>query len=143
MVNLIIRRISALLILTGLILNAGYALALPEGEEVVSGSAEFSRPDDNTVNITTSDKAIINYETFNIAQPETVRFIQPSSSSSALNRVVGINPSEIFGSIQSNGKIFLVNPNGIFFGPSSRVDTGSFLASTLDIKNEDFQNNKL
>ena len=116
--------------------------ALPEGQEVVSGSAQFSQPDTNTLNITTSDKVIINYQGFGIAQPETVRFIQPSSSSAALNRVIGGNPSEILGSLLANGRIFLVNPNGIFFGPSSQIDTGSFLASTLNIKNDDFLNER-
>ncbi|MEW5758155.1 MAG: filamentous hemagglutinin N-terminal domain-containing protein [Candidatus Omnitrophota bacterium] len=114
------------------------SFALPEGAQVVSGSASFVQPDTNTLNVTTSNKAIIEYNSFNIAQPESVNFIQPSSQSVVLNRVVGINPSEILGRLSANGQVFLVNPNGIFFGPNSRIDCGSFMASTLDISNDDF-----
>jgi len=127
--------ILTLLFLAGLPFNA---YALPQGEQVVSGDASFQQTDANTLAITTSDKTIINYNTFNIAQAETVRFIQPSSSSVVLNRVVGVDPSQLYGSLLANGQVFLVNPNGIFFGPNSMVDSGSFVASTLDISNQDF-----
>lgn len=120
-----------------------YVRALPEGESVVSGSADFSYLDANTLNITTSDRVIIDYQSFSIAQPETVRFIQPSGSSIALNRVTGGDPSSILGSLLANGRIFLINPNGILFGPNSRVDTAGLVASTLDISNQDFLEGRL
>jgi filamentous hemagglutinin family protein len=110
---------------------------LPHPNEVVSGGASFS-VSDNTMQVATSDKVIINYDSFNISDSEAVRFIQPCASSCALNRVISSIPSDILGSLSANGRIFLVNPNGIFFGPNARIDTGSFLASTLDISNEDF-----
>ena len=56
--------------------------ALPEGAVVQEGTADFDLPDANTMDITTSDKAIIDYNSFSIAGGETVNFIQPSSSSS-------------------------------------------------------------
>ena len=88
--------------------------SLPEGENVVSGKATFDRSQVNTLNINTpSDKLIVNYNSFSIAQPEAVHFYQPSSSSVALNRVVGTDPSTILGRLTANGRIFLVNPNGI------------------------------
>ncbi|MFN7170726.1 MAG: filamentous hemagglutinin N-terminal domain-containing protein, partial [Candidatus Omnitrophota bacterium] len=114
------------------------AFPLPEGWSVQEGSADFNQPDSQTLNITTSDKAIINYNSFSIAQPEAVNFYQPSSSSVALNRVVGLSPSEIFGILTATGKIYLINPNGILFGPTSRVDVAGLVASTLDITNEAF-----
>ncbi|MFH0731300.1 MAG: filamentous hemagglutinin N-terminal domain-containing protein [Candidatus Omnitrophota bacterium] len=117
------------------------AFCLPQPNEVVSGSADFSTQA-SSMEIVTSDKAIINYDSFDIAEPESVRFIQPSSSSCVLNRVITSDPSEIFGSLSANGNIFLINPNGILFGPNSRVDTGSLIASTLDISNENFLNEK-
>lgn len=115
-----------------------YALALPEGERVVAGKANFER-NGNTMNIRVkTNRLIAEYNKFNIAGNEAVRFYQPSSSSIALNRVVGIDPSSILGTLSANGKIFLVNPNGILFGAGSRVDTAGLTASTLDISNEDF-----
>ncbi|MBF0490953.1 MAG: filamentous hemagglutinin N-terminal domain-containing protein, partial [Candidatus Omnitrophica bacterium] len=138
----IIQKIISLTLSSLLVLGQPFAYALPSGEQVQSGSASFDRSVANNLNITTSDKVIVNYNSFNIAQPETVRFIQPSSSSIALNRVVGGDPSSILGSLQSNGQVMLINPNGIIFGPNSSVDTGSFLASTLDISNSDFLSGK-
>ncbi len=117
------------------------AFALPEGENVVAGSASFDRSQANTLNVVTpSDKLIVNYNSFNIARAEFVNFNQPSSQSVVLNRVVGIDPSSIMGSLSANGRIFIVNPNGVFFGPDSRVDVAGLVASSLNIENEDFLN---
>lgn len=119
-------------------LYCSIAYALPEGYQVQAGSAEFNQPNEQTLNVTTSDRVIINYNSFSIAQPEAVNFYQPASSSVALNRIVGLSPSEIFGTLTATGKIFLVNPNGILFGPTSYVDVAGLVASTLDITNEAF-----
>ena len=90
------------------------------------------------VNQSTSS-AIINWNTFNIRANESVRFNQPNSSSVALNRVIGgLGPSEIMGSLTANGRVFIINRDGILFGPGSVVNTAGFLATTNDIKNADF-----
>ena len=90
------------------------------------------------VNQSTSS-AVINWNTFNIRANESVRFNQPSSSSVALNRVTGgLGPSEIMGSLTANGRVFIINRDGILFGPGSVVNTAGFLATTNDIKNADF-----
>ncbi len=121
--------------------SPSFIYALPEGESVVSGSATFDRSAPNTLNVNTpSDKLIVDYNSFNIAQQEAVNFAQPSSSAIALNRVVGIDPSSILGALNANGRIFIVNPNGVLFGPNSRVDVAALVASTLNISNEDFLN---
>lgn len=126
-----------------LILTAPLALvALPEGEKVVSGNVAFSRPDSQTVVITAPDKSIINYKSFDIAKNETAQFVQPKPTSVVLNRVVGGDPSKILGALRSNGKVFLVNPNGIYFGPNCEVSTGALIASTLDIEDKDFKQGK-
>lgn len=115
--------------------------ALPKGEEVVSGRVGFSSKEES-LHITTSEKAIINFQEFNIGGKEQVRFIQPSSQSIVLSRVKGKNPSKILGTLQANGKVFLVNPQGIYFGPQAQVNAGSFLASTLNMRDDDFLNEK-
>ena len=86
-----------------------------------------------------SSSAIINWNTFNIRANESVRFNQPNSSSVALNRVTGgLGPSEIMGTLTANGRVFVINRDGILFGPGSVVNTAGFLATTNDIKNADF-----
>ncbi|MFH0876881.1 MAG: MBG domain-containing protein [Candidatus Omnitrophota bacterium] len=121
----------------------GFVYALPEGQAVVSGSATFDHSTADTLTITTpSDQLIVNYNSFNIDANETVRFVQPSVSSIALNRVVGVDPSVILGNLVANGRIFLVNANGVLFGAGSRVDAAALVASTLNISDSDFLNGR-
>ena len=116
--------------------------ALPEQAQVSSGCAEFQRPDAESLVISTSEKVIINWERFSIAQKESVQFAQPSAQSCVLNRVTGGDPSQILGRLSANGKVFLVNPQGVYFGPDAVVNTGSFLVSTLNILDTDFLNER-
>jgi|GEM_PF-3557006 len=118
-----------------------FVTALPEGELVLSGEVEFFRENDS-ISITAADRAIISYENFNVAPEERVQFIQPCKNSTVLNRVTGSEPSKILGNISSNGTVFFVNPNGVYFGPDSCVDTGSLIVSTLDIADGDFLENR-
>src|SRR5882724_408254 len=116
------------------------AFAGPEGASVVGGSATVSGAGTATVTVTQlSASAIINWNTFNIGAGEITRFNQPSASSVVLNRVTGgQGPSQIYGTISANGRVFLINRDGILFGPSTVVDTAGFIATTHDIKNDDF-----
>lgn len=114
--------------------------ANPQGGVVVDGSANIVKesPKKLTINQCT-EKAIINWKSFSISRDELTQFNQPSSNSITLNRVVGKCPSEIFGQLKANGKLMLINQNGILFGAHSRVDVNSLIATTHDIKNSDFQ----
>ena len=116
--------------------------ALPRGERVVEGTASFDKSRAGHVEITTSDRAIINYDSFNIDALESVTFVQPSRKSAVLNRVKGGDPSALMGSLKGNGRVYLINQNGILIGPSAVINTGSFIASTLDITNEDFMSDR-
>jgi filamentous hemagglutinin family protein len=95
------------------------------------------------LNITNSHNAIINWGSFSIGVNELTRFIQPSALSAVLNRVVGSDPSAILGSLQSNGRVFLINPNGIMFGSGAQINVAGLVASTLNISNDDFLNNRM
>src|SRR6266480_4528053 len=121
-------------------LSARPAAAGPEGATVVGGAATIQGQGGAAVIVNqSSSSAIINWNTFNIGARESVRFNQPGSSSVVLNRVTGgLGPSEILGTLTANGRVFLINRDGILFGPSAVVNTAGFLATTHDIKNSDF-----
>jgi filamentous hemagglutinin family protein len=112
--------------------------AAPVGGNVVSGSASITQSGNITQITQETDRAIINFSSFSVAENESVIFSQPSSSSITLNRVTGISPSSILGQIQSDSQVFIVNPNGVFFGPNSSVNVSALVATTLDISNDDF-----
>ncbi|MDE0854499.1 MAG: filamentous hemagglutinin N-terminal domain-containing protein, partial [Nevskia sp.] len=125
---------AATLLLPGLSLAGG-----PSGGVVVGGSATIGKPAPNgTVINQTSNSAIINWQQFNIGSGDYVQFIQPSSSSVVLNRIIGGSPSSIFGDLSANGRVFLINPNGILFGKGAQLDVGGLVASTMNIGNADF-----
>ncbi|MBI3602515.1 MAG: filamentous hemagglutinin N-terminal domain-containing protein, partial [Candidatus Omnitrophica bacterium] len=134
-----LKRIKYFVFITAFVfLQVGLVFALPQNGQVESGSADFSEPDPYTLVITAANNTVINFSSFGIAQNETVKFIQPSSSASLLARVNGQTASYINGGLAANGIFYLVNPNGINFGPSARLNVNSFVASTLDISTENF-----
>ncbi|MBP9218219.1 MAG: filamentous hemagglutinin N-terminal domain-containing protein, partial [Sterolibacterium sp.] len=123
-------------------LAAGFAAsapvgALPVGPQVVAGTASVLQ-NGAALTIQNSASAILDWQRFGIAAGESVRFLQPSASSSVLNRVLGNDPSQLLGQLTSNGRVWLVNPAGILVGPGARIDTAGFVASTLNVRNEDF-----
>ncbi|HXV12057.1 MAG TPA: autotransporter-associated beta strand repeat-containing protein [Burkholderiales bacterium] len=118
------------------------AFANPTGPVVVNGQVMFGVAG-SVLTVTNSPNSIINWQRFSIGAGETTRFIQQSAASAVLNRVVGADPSSILGALQSNGRVFLINPNGIIFGPGSQVDVAGLVASTLNLSNEDFLGGRL
>ena len=120
------------------LLLASNSHAAPAGGTVVAGNASITSTPGNTTINQTSQNAALNWQSFDIALGESVRFVQPDSSSVALNRVVGADPSRILGNLSANGKVFLVNPNGILFGSGARVSVGGLVASTRNIDDGDF-----
>ncbi|WP_349602348.1 filamentous hemagglutinin N-terminal domain-containing protein, partial [Azospirillum argentinense] len=121
-----------------LALNATPAFANPVNGTVVGGSASIGGQPGEVVVRQSTDKAIIDWQGFSIAPGEITRFVQPSANAITLNRVTGGARSDIAGSLQANGNIWLVNPNGILIKSGARVDVGGLLATTADIRNQDF-----
>ena len=119
----------------------GEAYSLPTGENVVHGTVQVTRPTAETMQINqATQKGIVNWQGFSIGSSEHVNITQPNSSSSLLNRVVGNDPSSIFGRLTANGQVFLVNNAGVFFAPGASVDVGALVASTLSITDQNFIN---
>ncbi|HEY7533738.1 MAG TPA: filamentous hemagglutinin N-terminal domain-containing protein, partial [Nitrospiraceae bacterium] len=132
-------RMLCILLASFQILLPSLSAALPSDGHVVAGQATIQHSTPTTLNIhQATDKAIINWNSFSIAANEAVRFYQPSIYSIALNRVIGLDPSVILGQLHANGRIFLINPNGILFGAGAQVNVGGLLATTLQIKDSDF-----
>ena len=116
------------------------AFAAPAGGNIVGGAGSIGQSGlTTTINQNTSSLAI-DWNSFNINSDEIVNYIQPSSSSIALNNILGSQASQIFGQINANGQIVLVNPNGIFFSQNASINVGGLIASGLGISTSDFMN---
>lgn len=118
------------------------AVANPTDPTVVSGSAVF-QGGAGSLTITNSSGAIIDWKSFSIGAGEITRFVQSSASSQVLNRVTGGDPSVILGSLQSNGRVFLLNQNGVAFGAGAQVNVAGLVVSTLNLSNADFLSGKM
>ncbi|EGI7550602.1 filamentous hemagglutinin N-terminal domain-containing protein [Salmonella enterica] len=129
-------------LLTGLIAGLLPAMALaadlPTGGQIVGGQGSISTSGNQmTIHQQTQNMAT-NWHSFDIGKNNTVQFVQPNSSSVALNRVTGASGSQIMGILKANGQVFILNPNGVLFGKNARVDVGGLVASTKNISTTDF-----
>ena len=113
------------------------ALANPEGPTVRHGQVNIS-PGTHAQIQQLTDRAIVDWNSFSVGRNESLVFLQPSQLSVILNRVTGGDPSAILGQLSANGNVFLINPNGILFGPDSVVNVGGLVASTLNLNDDDF-----
>ena len=113
------------------------AFANPTGGTFVAGGGTIS-PNGNILTITNTPNSIINWQQFSISPNEITSFIQQNSASAVLNRVIGQNPSSLLGSLQSNGRVYLINPNGVLFGSGTQINTAAFVATTFDVPDNDF-----
>ena len=104
----------------------------------MGGRAAISQAGSTLQVLQTSDRAVINWRDFSIQPNETTRFIQPNASSAVLNRVTSSSPSQLLGTLQANGQVYLMNQNGIFVGQGAVINASSFLASTADANPSSF-----
>lgn len=122
--------------------SSAYAVGLdetPTGGVVVGGQSTITYgPGSMTVDKTT-DRSVINWNSFNIGQNAGATYNQPDANSLSVNRVSGADPSQILGTLRSNGKIMIIDPNGVFFSKTAVVDVGGIIATTgeLDAINQD------
>jgi filamentous hemagglutinin family protein len=116
---------------------------LPSGGVVTHGDAVISSNGSHTnpvLNIDqTSQRAILQWNSFNVGRDATVNFNQPNGSASTLNRIGGNNPSEIFGKINANGEVILQNQAGVYFSKSSSVDVGALTATSHHISDQHYK----
>lgn len=127
------KQILAAVLSGGILLLPNWGYALPQGGQVVAGTGSIGTPGGDQMNITGSGNVVIDWNSFNVAQGESVKF---SGMQAVLNYVTGNTKSEIFGNISGSGvHVFLVNPNGILFGATASVNVGELTASTRTIDN--------
>lgn len=116
--------------------------ALPTGGQVTAGAAAISSTANALTVNQSSQRAAINWQSFNVGSSASVNFVQPSASSITLNRVVGNERSVIDGAINANGNVWLLNSSGVLFNRSAQVNVGGLVASTLDISDADFMDGR-
>ncbi|MEJ2650962.1 MAG: filamentous hemagglutinin N-terminal domain-containing protein [Gammaproteobacteria bacterium] len=106
---------------------------------MVAGQGGINQINSNTTIVTQQTPSMaVNWDRFNLSASDLVQFKQPSASASVLNRILDQNPSQIFGQIDANGRVFLINPSGILFGKSASVNVGSLVASSLALDTDAF-----
>ncbi len=123
----------------GALTVASFAVAGPEGGTVVHGNATITTPTSTTTQIDqSSDKAVINWQSFNVGKDEKAIFNQPNAASVTLNRIFDKDPSIIAGLVSANGRLVLINANGMVFENGATVNTAGLIATTADISNSNF-----
>ncbi|MBU3641713.1 S-layer family protein [Polynucleobacter sp. Fuers-14] len=116
--------------------------ALPTGGQVVAGSATIATAG-NTMNINqSSQRAVINWNSFDVGSKATVNFNQPNAQASTLNYVNGASKSMINGAVNANGQVVFVNNNGVVFGKGAEVNVGGMVATTMNISATEFMSGK-
>ncbi|HET6829177.1 MAG TPA: filamentous hemagglutinin N-terminal domain-containing protein, partial [Ramlibacter sp.] len=109
---------------------AGVARAQPQNGTAMHGSFTTQQQGNqttyNTTNGAGTNHSVINWQSFSVPGGTITHFQQPNAASTSINRVTGNNPSEIFGTLSSNGRLVLVNPAGIAVGAGAVVDTAGF-----------------
>jgi filamentous hemagglutinin family protein len=118
------------------------ASALPTGGRLAGGQATISQSGTAMSIVQGTPRAVLDWQSFNIGANASVVFRQPSANAVALNRVIGGDPSQIFGRLSSNGQLFLTNPSGILFGRGAQIDVGGILATTLAMSTDEFMSGK-
>ncbi len=118
------------------------SVELPKGADVVIGNVTIDTNQNNQSSVMNvnqvSQRAVVNWNSFNVGSDATVNFNQPNASASILNRISNQSPSQIFGKINANGEVILMNPAGIYFGKTSSLNVGAITATTHSISNDDF-----
>ncbi|NGX32016.1 MAG: Heme/hemopexin-binding protein [Candidatus Anoxychlamydiales bacterium] len=130
-------KINIIILILLLIVNAGL-FANDCDFQTLLGKTLVSKVENGLEIKSFDDNVIINWDKFNINENEIINFVQPHDYSCVLNRIIGQTKTTILGSLLSNGKVFLINPNGIIIGKNAQIDVDSFFASTLDLKEVDF-----
>jgi len=112
--------------------------ALPRGGQVVAGNVNIREVGSRLEVQQTSQRGIVNWQSFDVGRNAQVHFEQPNKDAATLNRVNSVSASQIHGQVTAVGKVFLLNASGVVFGPTARVDVGALVAGAMKITDKDF-----
>lgn len=107
---------------------------LPQGSNVVVGTANVSTAGNTMTIKQTTPKTQIDWQSFDIGKDKEVKFEQPDANSVAYNRVIGGNASQIQGKLTANGKVYLANPNGVIITQGAEINVAGLFATTKDLE---------
>jgi filamentous hemagglutinin family protein len=124
------------------LIAASGAYANPLGGAVTTGSASVSTSANTTSVTQKSEDVVINWSSFNIGSGQTTQFIQPNAQAIAVNRIGGATASQILGALDANGRVVLINGNGMLFGKGAQVNVGSLIATSTDGSDSDVLSGK-
>ena len=127
-------RRALLLPLWGSLCWAGLTQGAPTGAQITAGNGSVTQSGNITSILQSSNNLAINWQSFNVSSNEIVNFAQPNAGALAINRILGNSPSEIFGHLNANGQVWLINPNGVLFGRGAQVNVGGIVVTTLDVQ---------
>jgi filamentous hemagglutinin family protein len=134
-----IRRAVVVLVATSIAAQGPLAFALPRNGNVAAGAATITSSGSAMRIEQATPRAITNWLSFDIGKGESVRIVQPSAQAALLARVTGgLGPSSLAGTLEANGQFFLINPQGVIVGRDAVIDTGAFLATSLDVTDLNF-----
>lgn len=129
----------SILVCVAMMFASELAEANPEGGQFVQGLGAISNAVGLTTIQQTTQQAIVNWQSFGSNAGEVIKFVQPSANAAILNRVVGNLPSNLNGLLEGNGRVYLVNPNGIVLGVNGMINVNSgFVASTQGVSDSAF-----
>jgi filamentous hemagglutinin family protein len=128
--------------MSGLPAPAVASTALPTNGQVVAGQATISQKGNTMTVNQTSDRAVVNWNSFDVGSNARVNIQQPSNTSATLNRVTGATASQIEGAINANGRVVISNANGVTFGKGAQVDAAAVVATTMNQSDQDFMDGK-
>ena len=129
--------------LWSLLLCSRVVFANPVGETVTGGDVAFTRDGKNELHVfQTSDRAVVEWEKFSIDAGELTKFLQPGPDAVLLNKVIGSEISAIYGKLEANGQIILMNPHGVLVGKTGVIDACAFMAVSHDVNNVEFMDGK-
>jgi filamentous hemagglutinin family protein len=122
-----------LLLATATLAVANLAQAGPVGGQVTAGTGSVQQSGNVTTVTQSTQNLSLTWQSFDTNASESVNFVQPSTSSIAVNRILDTNPTQFLGKLNANGQVYLINPNGVLFGEGSQINVGGLVASTLDV----------